>query len=185
MSVYKRGGVYWHEFVFNGARIRESASTSSKTIAIKAEAQRKRTLELGINGLTKRERPPLFPIAAKHWLSSKTALTPLGRAYYSQYVGKLTRHFGNRLVSDIGAEDIATLQRKRQVEKLSGRQVNCEIATLRAILKHYELWAGIAHRVKMLRERSDTGRALTPEHESALLEATGKAPRPLFTRSSS
>jgi len=79
----------------------------------------------------KRERPPLFPTAAKDWFESKTALTRLGRAYYRQYVGKLTRYFGNRLISDITAADIARLQRKRMAEGLSGRQVNCEIATLR------------------------------------------------------
>ena len=78
MSVFKRGEVYWYEFSFNGARIRESAKTSSKTIAREAKRQRRRELELGINGLTKRERPPLFPAAAKEWFESKTALTPLG-----------------------------------------------------------------------------------------------------------
>jgi integrase len=176
MSTFKRGGVYWYEFVFNASRIRESAHTSSKTIAERAEMQRRRELELGTNGLTKRERPPLFPVAAKDWLASKTALTPLGRAYYAQYVGKLTRHFGNRLVSDITADDIAALQRKRQAEKLSGRQINCEIATLRCVLRHFGLWAGIAHRVKMLKERTDTGRALSPGDEAGLLGAIAQSP---------
>jgi integrase len=178
MSVYKRGGTYWYEFVFNGARIRESAKTTSKTIAREAERSRRRELELGINGLTKRERPPLFPAAAKQWFDSKTALSPLGKAYYSQYVTKLRRHFGNRIVSDITADDIAALQRRRQGQGLSGRQANCEIATLRAILKHCGLWTGIAHRVKMLRERTDTGRALSLEDEGRLLDAVGQSTSP-------
>lgn len=178
MSVYKRGGTYWYEFVFNGARIRESAKTTSKTIAREAERARRRELELGINGLTKRERPPLFPAAAKQWFDSKTALSPLGKAYYSQYVTKLTRHFGNRIVSDITADDIASLQRRRQGQGLSGRQANCETATLRAILKHCGLWTGIAHRVKMLRERTDTGRALSLEDEGRLLDAIGQSTSP-------
>lgn len=37
MAIYKRGGVYWYEFVYAGQRIRESAKTSKKTIAIEAE----------------------------------------------------------------------------------------------------------------------------------------------------
>src|SRR5689334_9712592 len=106
---------------------------------------------MSVNGIVKRERPLLFSVAAKEWFESKTALTLLGRAYYRQYIGKLNREFGGRLVSDIAADDIATLQRKRQGEGLSGRQTNCEVATLRAILGHYGLWTGIAHRVKMLR----------------------------------
>jgi hypothetical protein len=103
-------------------------------------------------------------------LDSKTALTPLGKAYYNQYVGKLTRHFGNRLVSDITAGDIAALQRKRQGEGLSGRQVNCEVATLRAVLRHYD-WAQISARVRMQPERTDTGRALSEKEERQLLDA--------------
>ncbi len=176
--IYKRGKVWWYEFMFNGARIRESAHTDSKTIAREAERARRRALEQAINGIVKRERPPLFPMAAKAWLESKTALTPLGLAYYKQYVGKLSRHFGNRLVSDITADDIGALQRKRQAEGLSGRQVNCEIATLRAILKRNRLWAEIAPDVKMLRERSDTGRALSHEDEGKLLNAIAQSPSP-------
>src|SRR5260370_11197724 len=119
---------------------------------------------------------PLSQIEADGWLESKTGLTPLGRAYYRQYIGKLKKHFGGRLVSDITADDIAALQRKRQAEGLSGRGVNCEIATLRAILKHYGFWVNIAHRVKMLRERSDTGRAFSRQDEQSLLDAIARSP---------
>lgn len=187
MSVYRRGGVYWYEFSFNSSRIRESAHTTSKTIARQAELARRRELELSINGLKRRELPPLFPAAADDWLDSKTALTPLGRAYYQQYVGKLKKHFGNCLVSDITASDIAALQRKRKGEELSGRQVNCEVATLRAILRYFGLWASISCRVKMLPERTDTGRALSASDEAKLLEAIGQSPSaalyPFFTLS--
>jgi integrase len=178
VGVYKRGKAYWYKFRFEGQVIRESAKTASKTIAKEAERTRRRQLETSVNGIVKRERPPLFALAADQWFDSKTALSPLGQAYYRQYLGKLRREFGGRLVSDIGAADIAALQRKRQAEGLSGRQINCEIATLRSILKHYGLWAGISHRVKMLRERSDTGRALSHEDEARLLDAIGQSPSP-------
>jgi integrase len=178
MSVYKRGETYWFKFSIGGRVIRESARTDSKSIARDAERARRRQLEQSINGIVKRERPPLFSVAAKEWFDSKTALTPLGRAYYEQYIRKLKAHLGTCLVSDITAADIAILQRKRQGEGLSGRQANCEVATLRAILKHYGAWAGIAHRVKMLRERSDTGRALSPADEARLLDAIAQSPSP-------
>jgi hypothetical protein len=112
MAIYKRGEVYWYEFQFNGSRIRESAKTTSKTIARDAERARRRELDLGINGLKKRELSPLFTVAAKAWLESKIALTRLGNAYCSQYVGKLTREFGNRLISDITAEDVRSASAK-------------------------------------------------------------------------
>ena len=96
MSLYRRGRTWWFEFEFDGARIRESARTTSKTIAKQAEQQRRRELELGINGLTKRERPPLFPAAAKDWRHRKRRLLPS--------VTRITRSIsGNsRVISEIG-----------------------------------------------------------------------------------
>jgi integrase len=175
--IYRRGKVFWYEFNFNGARIRESASTSSKTIAKQAEMQRRRELELGINGLTKPERP-LFPLAAKDWFASKSSLSPLGIRYYEQYIAKLSKHFGNRLVSDITAEDIGELQRKRKAEGLSGRQINAGVGTLRAILRYYGRWAHISGRVSMLPQRSDVGRALSRQEEERLLDAIGQSRSP-------
>jgi integrase len=168
--LYKRGNIWWFEFEFDGARIRESARTDSKTIARQAELARRRDLELGVNGLTKRERP-LFPEAARQWFQSKTDLSPLGKRYYRQYLTKLSREFGSRLVTDFSADDVADLQRKRQAEGLSGRQINAEVGTLRAILRHFGIWAHISGRIKMLRQRSDAGQALSRDDEQRLLDA--------------
>jgi integrase len=90
MRVYRRGAIWWFKFRFEGQIIRESAKTSSKTVARDAERARRHELELGVNGLTKRERP-LFPGAAKDWLATKEALSPLGLRYYHQYIAKLYR----------------------------------------------------------------------------------------------
>jgi integrase len=49
---------------------------------------------------------------------------------------------------------------------------------LRAILKRNRLWAEIAPDVKMLRERSDTGRALSLEDDAKLLDAIAQSPSP-------
>ena len=73
MSVYKRGGVYWFEFVFNGARIRESALSSSRTVARQAEQQRRRELEIGINRISQPKQIPLFKVAAAKLLEDKRA----------------------------------------------------------------------------------------------------------------
>jgi len=178
MGVYKRGQTYWFKFLFQGQLIRESAKTNSKTVAREAERARRRDLELGINRITKRERLPLFVHAAREWFASKSALTPLGQAYYDEYLRKLTREFGDRLVSDITLNDIAALQRKRLGEGLSARSVNCEVATLRQVLKHYSLWTSVAGRVRFMRERTDVGRALSLEEESRLLDAISHSPSP-------
>ena len=64
------------------------------------------------------------------------------------------------------------------MEGLSGRQINCEIATLRAILKKHKLWAGIAEDVTWLHEREDAGRALSPDDQSGLLDAIAESTSP-------
>ena len=87
MGVYRRGEVYWYEFEFRGQRIRESAKTSSKTIAREAERVRQRELERGINRIEQPKRMPLFKLAAEEWLVSRAGLAPHTLATYRTYVG--------------------------------------------------------------------------------------------------
>ena len=56
MSVFKRGEVYWYEFIFAGKRIRESTKTHSKTVAKEAEKDRRRSLERTLAGLPAEKR---------------------------------------------------------------------------------------------------------------------------------
>ena len=51
MALFKRGGVWWYKFYFAGQPIRESAKSSSKTVAKDAEQQRRRELEAGFHNL--------------------------------------------------------------------------------------------------------------------------------------
>src|SRR6266478_5006299 len=85
MSLYKRGGVYWFEFMFQGQRIRESAGTNSKTLAEKIERHRRRQLEESANGILKRERPPLLSVADERWIDSRAGLAPHTLENYRLY----------------------------------------------------------------------------------------------------
>ena len=51
MAVYKRGDVWWYEFIFAGKRVRESAKTSRKTIALESERQKRLELERALSGM--------------------------------------------------------------------------------------------------------------------------------------
>jgi integrase len=179
MGVYKRGGVYCYEFSFQGQRIRESAKTSSKTIAREAERQRRRELELGINRIAKRERMPLFKMAAEQWLAGKSATSArLTSETYGYFVRSLIQHFGERLVSDIDHRDIAELQSRRLAEGKSARTVNLEVSTLRQILRAHGLCAPIGERVKHLRERQDVGQAIGRDDEARIFEAIRQSRSP-------
>jgi len=168
--LYKRGNVWWYEFISNGVRIRESSGTDSKTIARQSELKRRRDLQLSLSGL-KRDRPIHFSDAAKQWFVTKVDLSPHGVRYYRQYLRKLDGYFANRLVSELMPEDIANLQRLRQEQGLSGRQINAEVGTLRAILRYHGHWARISGRIRMLRQNPEAGRALSLEETERLLAA--------------
>jgi integrase len=178
MSVYRRGGKWWFEFEFEGQRIRESARTPSKTIAEKAERQRRRELELGINRIPERKRTPLFKLAADEWLATKRNLSRFTSLHYRQYVASLGAEFADRLICDIRLDDLAKLQQKRQAQALGNRTVNAEIQVLRQILKHFGLWANLQGRIRFLREPRDSGRALSHDDEAKLLEAAGLSRSP-------
>ncbi len=176
--LYRRGDVWWFKFRFQGQVIRESAKTGSKTVAREAERARRREIELAINRIPKREKVPLFSLAARRWIDGRTALAKNTTDAYRHFVTTLVGHFGQRLVCDIDADDLLALQRMRLAEGKSTRTVNFEVNILRQILKVYGLWSPIGERVKGLRERKDVGRAISPEDERRLIEAAAKSRSP-------
>jgi integrase len=171
MSLYKRGNVWWFKFRFEGQVIRESANTASKTLARDAERARRRELERVVNGIAKRERPPLLSVAVQRWLDSRAGLAPHTLTNYRLYAKRLTEHFGERLVSDIDEADIADLIRKRQQAGLKPRWINIELAVLRMVLRHFGVWDSVKGRVRPLREPHDVGQAISREDEERILAA--------------
>jgi integrase len=157
--------------------IHESARTKSKTLARDAERQRRRELELSINGLKERRGlPPTFERAAREWHANRAHRMAANTQSVAQTALKhLLPAFGPKLLCDIGHQEIADYQRVRQQSGAEGRTVNIEVALLRQVLKACDLWLPLAGKVRMLRERHDTAKALTPEQETALLCATSDA----------
>lgn len=171
MSTFKRGDVWWYEFVFGGQRIRETAKTKSKTVAQAAERARRREMEEGFNHIPKKQQVPLIKIAGQRWLDSKTGLAAKSMRGYRQRMVPVLKEFGARLVSDISLTDLAAYQRRRTAEGASARTVNYELGCLRGILKHYGLWAVLADRVKHLKESHDVGKAVSADDEAKLIAA--------------
>lgn len=58
MAVYKRGGVWWYGFTFNGERVQESTKQSNKRVAERMEAARKTERAKGLVGI---QDKPLAP----------------------------------------------------------------------------------------------------------------------------
>jgi integrase len=174
MAIYKRGDTWWYEFMFLGQRIRESAHTSSKKLAIDIERERRRQLEQSAGGV-RRHRPLLFSVAAKAWLAENAHWSDSTREIYTLKLDHLTPFFGKLLLSDIAAFDIARFQRHRRKAEASGREINMETAVLRMILRKHRLWHLIEPDFRPMPEDEEIGRALTDDEAMRLLAAAKRS----------
>jgi integrase len=176
MTLYQRGKVWWYEFEFRGQRIRESSHSRTKSIAERIERERRRQLELGAAGLEEVKRPSLFSVAMKaylierkpHWAEKTNVLQEISLRH-------LEPHFSRLLITDIKGEHISRYQQAKLKECASPRSINIDVALIRQLLKKHRRWANIQPDVKMLRERSDIGRALSKDEEHRLLAACKKS----------
>ena len=170
--LYRRGRVWWFEFVIGGRRYRETTRTTSRLLAARVERKRRREIEESINGIRPRVLPPLFSDAAEDYLTRKRP--SWARKTYvieATNLKHLKPHFGRLLVTDLTDRDIAAYQQARQDTNAAHKTINNEVGTLRAILRRHRLWAQLAPDVRMLPVRTDIGVALTPEQENKLVRA--------------
>lgn len=173
MSVYKRGDSYHYEFLFAGKRIRESAHTTSKTVAKEAEKNRRRELERTLAGLPAADRMDRIKSVAevvKAYLETyslahraKSVLFAKGR------LAHVTRILGTKLLPDLTEPAIHAYMRVRVAEKVSGRTINMELGELSRAIGHP--WSVLWPKVRKMEERKDVGKALSPEEERRLLDA--------------
>jgi integrase len=176
MAIYRRGGIWWFEFQFRGQRLRENSYSSNKSVAQRIERERRRSLELGTAGLQETKQPLLFSVAAKKWLEANKAHWSASNTRIEGYnVDHLQPHFAKMLLTDITADDISRYQADRKKNDASGRTINMEVGTLRAILRKHRLWANLQPDVRMLKTRQEVGRALTADEQHRLLTACKKS----------
>ena len=179
MSLYRRGKRWWMDFHFHGQRIQETTGMTSITRAREVEAKRKQALNDGAAGIKKAQQPLLFATAAEEYIALAKGKTrkwsPGMLEIQKNSVAHLLPAFGKKLLQTIEATHIAKYQEQRTEEGASGRTVNMEVGTLRAILKRNKQWERLQDDVVMLEERDDVGRALTAEEESALLLECGRS----------
>jgi integrase len=172
LATFKRGGIWWYEFTFAGARIRQSSKSSVKDVCLRAERDRHRELERGINHQSAVVRPKLFSVAAKEYLLEREAhWSPMTRKMHAGSLRHLESPFGKLLLSEIDGQQVSRYQRVRLKDGVSNRTVNIEVNLVRLILRKAKLWANIADDVTALKERTDVGRELSDDEVTRLLSA--------------
>lgn len=182
MSLYKRGGIWWYEFVIVGKRIRESSHSSKKTIARQSMERHRDELERALAGMPAEGRNSriasiaevidrylgLYPVTHR----AKSVSSANGRLKH------VKSKIGSVLVPRVNDDCIREYMKGRLTEGACGRTINMEVGELsRAIGRP---WSQIWPRVKMLEERKDVGRALSTEEEIAVLDGLRVSESPIL-----
>ena len=109
MGLYKIGKYWNYDFRFNGKRYKASTRQTSKTAAAEVEVNVRRQLREGaVHDVT-------FEQLAKKYLKLH-AENKRSKTFYEYTIKVLKRHFGETLLSKIGAADVDTFMAARRAE---------------------------------------------------------------------
>lgn len=186
MSVFKRGNVYWYNFIFNGRRVQQSTKQHKKRVAENLEIEHKLSLQRGEIGL-REQVAPRFSEAMEKYLEWKLRMMkPRTYALAKTCSVKLNLYFGDRRINAISVNDVLAYQQERAAQKRTNTKrqikpamVNREMGLMRAM---YNYWhrQGVridnpVSKVKFYEEDANIFHVLTPEEEYYYL-ATASQP---------
>jgi integrase len=189
MAIYKRGGVYWYEFIFKGERIRDTTKTGNQNAARQIEAARRLALAKGEAGIQDREPCPTLEAFAPRFEAEIETACADKPATVSFYKERMRRILADPVLPKLALDAITKAEiddyrqrRSRQVSRLkrpnSPASVNRELATLRRLLRLAQQWDVIARvpPIRMLRGEHNREFVLSHKQEPLYLEA---CPQPL------
>src|SRR5262249_28649590 len=130
MAIYLRGATWWFKFSYAGRLIRESAKTSSITIAKEAEKTRRRELEEGFNSVgknDKRKRVRTIAEMADEYQEQYELRKP-DTVGFVKYTSKHVRRLlGSTMLIDVGTEAIERYKDERLRDGAGPATINNEI----------------------------------------------------------
>ena len=182
MSIFKRGGIYWYEFVFNSQRIQASTRQGNQRVAREMEAAHRTSLAKGEVGLVKRKAPPVFRELAKRFLAHVEARHENKPQTVAFYASKLNRLMNFPPIASARADAIDEGVIERYVvfrrELVGPATVNRELATRRRILRLAHEWKEIDRvpRIRLLGGERNRDFVLSRAQEKVYLET---CPQPL------
>jgi len=176
MAVFERNGNWYFEFVYDGQRIRESARTTRKTVAIEAEKQKRLALERARAGLPAEDLKNRSMAISRSLVAYKKAYPIDHQEKGAQLVTERSVHL-ERLLGSLRPQDLTEGRIKKYMtdrleEGASNRTVNMELSVLSRALGHkfQIIWPNLKH----LPENRHVGRALSPEEEQRLVDAAAR-----------
>jgi hypothetical protein len=175
--------VWYYEFVFAGRLVKESAKTTSKTVAKAAEQARRRELEKGFNGLSdgRQDRIRNLGELARAFLADYQVRQPRSATFAEHAPGHVIRIIGVLMAVDVTDKTVVKYQTDRLKEGAAPKTVNDEVGFLLRILPVAQAGAIRAQlrSQKQLRLRSikRVGKAYTAEEKAGLIKSAKSAPR--------
>ncbi|MDA2914100.1 phage integrase SAM-like domain-containing protein, partial [Acidobacteriia bacterium AH_259_A11_L15] len=137
MSVYKRGNVYWYEFLFQGQRFRASTGLTNRNAALRVEAIRKAELAEGRAGIVRRKPCPRFEDFVKTeflpWSERQHQAHPRTHLRYKTSLKALIPFFGKLLLDGITPAHVEKFKLARASE-ITPAGTNRDLAMLRFVL---------------------------------------------------
>src|SRR5918912_514000 len=188
MAIYKRGDVYWFEFIFEGRRIRRSTKQSNRRVAREIESAYRTKLAKREVGIEDPKPIPTFSQAMKDfltWSEQEHSAHPNTHVRYVTSSKVLKRYFRDTPLDRINPEDVEKykLQRARQKSLRTKRllrpaTINRELACLKILfnraIKDDLIVKNPVSRVKFLAESNDQIRVLTLDEQRLYLLAASQ-----------
>jgi integrase len=182
MAVYKRGGVWWYEFVFGGRRVRQSTHHSNKRVAEQIEAAHKTGLAMGEVGIEERKPVPTLREFASRFeraIEVQCAEKPSTVKFYKRKLKTLLAD-DSLAAARLNTIDEASVEAytqarsritSRRKKLLAPGSINRELATLRRLLRLAHEWKLIQRvpRVRLLRGEKSREFVLSHQQEPAYL----------------
>jgi integrase len=184
MSIYKRGGVYWYKFMWQGKLVRESTKQGNDKIARQMESAHRTSLAKGEVGIReKRQCPTLvgfIETRMEPWAKFRFEKTSLKtwRDYYR--VGLLAvknyKPIATMTLDQITSEAVAGFAAHRQSSGLQISSVNSSLQVLRRTLRLAVEWGALlaAPSIRMLPGARQRERVVTPEEQQRYLAAAAE-----------
>lgn len=172
--------VWWFEFILAGKRVRQSAKTTRKTVALEAERNRRLELEKTLAGMPVEKREnrinTVADVVAPYLEHYAVSHRPKSYLFAKDRLAHVVRLLGNTLLPDLTEHVIRRYMKTRQEEGASGRTINTEVGELsRAVGRP---WSVLWPKVRKMEERHDVGRALSPGEEASILKASAEVRSP-------
>ena len=178
MALYKRDKTWWADFSVNGQRYRESLDTTDWR---EAQAKEKELISQASQGKLATGSQQFgrlaFALAADLYLADRLPhLASRSIQTEKERLKPLKSFFASNCLSRITAESVRQYVAERKAGNLSNRTINMEVSCLARILRRAKRWHIIADEIRLLPERRDVGRVLTPEQKIKLLKTALSKP---------